>query len=165
MSLFRQVHQQYPTLPIIILTAHGNIPDAVAATQEGVFSFLTKPFDSQKLLTEIEMAIQVGNASESDESTTTKNAWRKDIIGCSPQLENLLLEARRVAPSDVSVLIQSPSGTGKELLARAIHNISHRTEQPFVAINCAAIPESLFESELLVIARALLPAPTKIGRV
>ena len=148
MSLFRQVHQQYPTLPIIILTAHGNIPDAVAATQEGVFSFLTKPFDSQKLLTEIEMAVQVGNASESDESTATKNAWRRDIIGCSPQLENLLLEARRVAPSDVSVLIQSPSGTGKELLARAVHNISHRAEQPFVAINCAAIPESLFESEL-----------------
>ncbi len=148
MTLFRQLHDQYPTLPIIILTAHGSIPDAVEATREGVFSFLTKPFDSQKLLAEIRLALKVSTGFQDIDEDSTENSWRKDIIGCSPQLENLLLEARRVAPSDVSVLIQSPSGTGKELLARAIHNSSHRAEHPFVAINCTAIPEALFESEL-----------------
>ena len=148
MTLFRQLHEQYPTLPIIILTAHGSIPDAVEATREGVFSFLTKPFDSQKLLAEIRLALQVSTGVRDVEDENTDNSWRQDIIGCSPQLENLLQEARRVAPSDVSVLIQSPSGTGKELLARAIHNSSNRADHPFVAINCTAIPEALFESEL-----------------
>ncbi|MGI9317269.1 MAG: sigma-54-dependent transcriptional regulator, partial [bacterium] len=135
MALFRQLHDRYPTLPIIILTAHGSIPDAVEATREGVFSFLTKPFDSQKLLAEIRLALQVSTGIHDIDEEGSENDWRKEIIGCSPQLENLLQEARRVAPSDVSVLIQSPSGTGKELLARAIHNSSHRSSQPFVAIN------------------------------
>ena len=148
MALFRQIQSRYPTLPIIILTAHGSIPDAVAATREGVFSYLTKPFDSQQLLMEINMAIEVGINPESENSYSDNNRWRKSIIGCSPQLETLLQEARRVAPSDVSILIQSPSGTGKELLAKAIHDISHRASGPFIPINCAAIPEHLFESEL-----------------
>lgn len=148
MALFRQLHDKYPTLPIIILTAHGSIPDAVEATREGVFSFLTKPFDSQKLLADIRLALQVSTGIPASNDEGGGNDWRKGIIGCSPQLENLLLEARRIAPSDVSVLIQSPSGTGKELLARAIHDASRRADQPFVAINCTAIPESLFESEL-----------------
>lgn len=148
MALFRQLNNKYPTLPIIILTAHGSIPDAVEATREGVFSFLTKPFDSQKLLAEIRLALQVSTGIVASNDEGGGNDWRKDIIGCSPQLENLLLEARRIAPRDVSVLIQSPSGTGKELLARAIHDASQRADQPFVAINCTAIPESLFESEL-----------------
>jgi two-component system response regulator GlrR len=148
MSLFHQVHEQYPTMPIIILTAHGSIPDAVEATRQGVFSFLTKPFDSQKLLSEIKLALEVAHTPGIDESSFNDNDWRSHIIGCSPQLENLLQEARRVAPSDVSILIQSQSGTGKELLAKVIHDVSHRSEQPFVAINCTAIPENLFESEL-----------------
>jgi two-component system response regulator GlrR len=148
MAMFRQLHDKYPTLPIIILTAHGSIPDAVEATREGVFSFLTKPFDSQKLLAEIRLALQVSTGIPASNDEGGENNWRKGIIGCSSQLENLLLEARRIAPSDVSVLIQSPSGTGKELLAQAIHDASRRADQPFVAINCTAIPESLFESEL-----------------
>lgn len=148
MALFRQVHSRYPTLPIIILTAHGSIPDAVEATREGVFSFLTKPFDSQKLLAEIKLALEVSSGMESIDIKDDDSKWRQNIIGCSQKLENLLLEAKRVAPSEVSVLIQSQSGTGKELLARGIHNISNRHEGPFVPINCTAIPESLFESEL-----------------
>jgi len=148
MSLFQQVNEQYPTMPIIILTAHGSIPDAVEATRRGVFSFLTKPFDSQKLLSEIKLALEVAHTPGAEDSSSGINDWRSHIIGCSPQLENLLQEARRVAPSDVSILIQSQSGTGKELLAKVIHDVSHRAERPFVAINCTAIPENLFESEL-----------------
>lgn len=152
MALFREVQSRYPTLPIIILTAHGTIPDAVSATREGVFSYLTKPFDSQQLLAEIRLALEVGRPM-AEERETADNEWRSRIIGCSPKLENLLQEARRVAPSDVSVLIQSASGTGKELLARAIHDCSLRAGEPFVPINCTAIPESLFESELFGHAR------------
>ena len=148
MGLFRQIHSRFPTLPIIILTAHGSIPDAVEATREGVFSFLTKPFDSQKLLAEIKLALEVSTGTETIDNEDAEDHWRRNIIGCSQKLENLLLEARRVAPSDVSVLIQSQSGTGKELLARAIHDASARHTAPFVPINCTAIPESLFESEL-----------------
>ena len=148
MQLFREVHKRYPTLPIIVLTAHGTIPDAVSATREGVFSYLTKPFDSQQLLKEIRLAIDVATPASQPAESGGSERWRERIVGCSPKLEILLQEAKRVAPSDASVLIRSPSGTGKELLAKAIHECSPRAEHPFVPINCSAIPESLFESEL-----------------
>jgi two-component system response regulator GlrR len=148
MQLFREVNARYPALPIIVLTAHGSIPDAVSATREGVFSYLTKPFDSQQLLKEIRLAIDVGTPATPASGTGSPDQWRDRIIGCSPKLEILLQEAKRVAPSDASVLIRSASGTGKELLAKAIHDCSPRADKPFVPINCSAIPESLFESEL-----------------
>jgi two-component system response regulator GlrR len=146
MELMLQLHRQHPTLPVIILTAHGTIPDAVAATHQGAFSFLSKPFESQVLLQQVANALQLSGLST--QAREEQDIWRKMILTKSPRMENLLGQAKLIASSDVSVLIQGESGTGKELLAHALHQASPRQHQPFVAINCGAIPENLLESEL-----------------
>jgi two-component system response regulator GlrR len=148
LTLFNQVHSRNPSLPVMILTAHGTIPDAVEATSRGVHSYLTKPFNSKTLLEHVARALKITGdapASQPDEATAD---WRKEIVTRSPLMESLLTQARLVADSDASVLILGQSGTGKELLARAIHRASPRSSQPFLGLNCSAIPESLFESEL-----------------
>ncbi|MBT8121270.1 MAG: sigma 54-interacting transcriptional regulator [Gammaproteobacteria bacterium] len=148
MTLFSQVHSRNPTLPVLILTAHGSIPDAVDATSRGVFSYLTKPFNSKVLEEHIARALKLTAEGSPAEDAGASDEWRKAIVTRSPLMENLLTQARLIADSDTSVLIQGQSGTGKEVLAQAIHNASPRAERPFVALNCSAIPESLFESEL-----------------
>ncbi|MBI2226056.1 MAG: sigma 54-interacting transcriptional regulator [Betaproteobacteria bacterium] len=147
MALFDAIHQTQPTLPVIILTAHGTIPDAVAATKRGVFGYLTKPFDAQALLEEVGRALAVGGAAGA-EPPAGGDEWRAAIITRNPALEDVLAKARLVAATDASVFIVGESGTGKELLAQAIHNASARRERAFVAINCGAMPEQLLESEL-----------------
>jgi two-component system, NtrC family, response regulator GlrR len=152
LQLFEQINAQHPTLPVIILTAHGTIPDAVAATQRGVFGFLTKPFDPQDLLKKVAQAVTVsGEARDSgvmSPGVVRDAAWRAEIVTRSAKMDDLLRRARLVADSMASVLVLGESGTGKELLARAIHAASNRAGKPFMAINCAAIPEQLLESEL-----------------
>jgi len=147
-ELFNALHKINSALPVIILTAHGTIPDAVEATRQGVFSFLTKPFDSKQLLTHIEKAIMVNNANELSEEVDTDTDWRSEIITRSPNMEEILSQAYLLAKGETSVFIHGQSGTGKELLAKAIHRASPRSDQNFVAVNCAAIPENLLESEL-----------------
>src|SRR5450759_4826616 len=146
-ALFDAIHNTHSTLPVIILTAHGTIPDAVAATKRGVFGYLTKPFDAQELLAEVKRALAVGVAAGAD-AMVGGDEWRSAIITRNPAMENVLAKARLIAATDASVLIYGESGTGKELLAQAIHDASARRERPFVAINCGAIPEQLLESEL-----------------
>ena len=148
MTLFKQVNSRNPSLPVLILTAHGSIPDAVEATSSGVFSYLTKPFNSKILLEHVARALKITGESPAEQADAKSDAWREGIISRSPAMENLLTQARLVADSDTSVLIQGRSGTGKELFAHAIHNASPRANAEFVALNCSAIPESLFESEL-----------------
>jgi two-component system response regulator GlrR len=146
LALFEEIHKQAPTLPVIILTAHGTIPDAVAATRRGVFGFQPKPFDGKLLLEQVEQAVRLSGAAPNPPAGD--DDWRNEFITQSPKMENVLYQARLVAQSDASIFIQGASGTGKELLARAIHRASARAKQPFVAVNCAAIPENLLESEL-----------------
>lgn len=142
MALFDEVQKAHPNLPVIILTAHGSIPDAVAATQRGVFSFLTKPVDKDALYKAIDEALALLSTPMSDEE------WSSGIVTRSPLMIRLLEQAHMVAQSDVSVLINGQSGTGKEVLAQAIHRVSPRAHKPFIAINCGALPEQLLESEL-----------------
>ncbi|CAG9424295.1 two-component system response regulator GlrR [Providencia alcalifaciens] len=142
MALFDEVQKAHPNLPVIILTAHGSIPDAVAATQRGVFSFLTKPVDKDALYKAIDEALALSSTPISDEE------WSAGIVTRSPLMIRLLEQAHMVAQSDVSVLINGQSGTGKEVLAQAIHKVSPRAHKPFIAINCGALPEQLLESEL-----------------
>ncbi len=146
LQLFTEIQKQQPGMPVIILTAHGSIPDAVAATQQGVFSFLTKPVDKDALYKAIDSALEHAAPSGDD-------ARRESIVTRSPVMLRLLEQARMVAQSDVSVLINGQSGTGKEILARAIHNASPRSKNAFIAINCGALPEQLLESELFGHAR------------
>jgi len=143
MALFDAIHRDSPSLPVVILTAHGTIPEAVSATRRGVFSFLTKPFEPKVLLDTVAAALRLSSVP----SGNVEN-WRVEIITRSSAMEDLLSQARRVAASDASVCLYGASGTGKELLARAIHRASPRAEAPFVAVNCGAIPEGLLESEL-----------------
>jgi two-component system response regulator GlrR len=147
MALFEAIRAENPTLPVIILTAHGTIPDAVAAVNRGVFGYLTKPFDAKALLIEVERALALsgGVATGADGED---HGWRAEIITRNPAMEDVLARARLVAESDASVFIFGESGTGKELLARAIHKSSPRRAHAFVGINCSAIPEQLLESEL-----------------
>jgi two-component system response regulator GlrR len=143
MALFDAIHRDSPSLPVVILTAHGTIPEAVTATRRGVFSFLTKPFEPKVLLDTVAEAMRLSSAPSGQ-----MEDWRAELITRSSSMEDLLSQARRVAASDASVCIFGQSGTGKELLARAIHRASPRAQAPFVAVNCGAIPEGLLESEL-----------------
>lgn len=148
LALYDAIRARHPVLPVIILTAHGSIPEAVTATMRGVFSFLTKPFDGQHLLTQIEKACRLNGDAQGDAVALEDDDWRQAIITRSPLMEDLLAQAKLIAASDASVLISGESGTGKELLAQAIHRASPRREQSFMPINCGAIPEPLLESEL-----------------
>jgi two-component system response regulator GlrR len=148
MALFEKVRQQHPNLPVIIMTAHGTIPDAINATKQGVFSFLTKPFESQELLSTVQQAIRLQPQSSQNTCSNKAETWRAKIISRSAVMASLLQQTYQVAQSDFSLLIHSPSGTGKELLAKAVHLASKRHHKKFTAINCAAIPEQLLESEL-----------------
>ncbi|MCW0315480.1 Transcriptional regulatory protein QseF [Pantoea ananatis] len=141
LALFAEIQKRHMGLPVIILTAHGSIPEAVAATQQGVFSFLTKPVDRDALYKAIDEAL-------AQRAPVSDDRWREAIVTRSPQMLRLLEQAHMVAQSDVSVLINGQSGTGKEVLAQAIHAASPRAQKPFVAINCGALPEQLLESEL-----------------
>ena len=147
MALFNHIREQNTSLPVIILTAHGSIPEAVDATQRGVHSFLTKPVDGKELLQEVSKALSLSGGA-GDQISSSDEEWRRPIICRSPSMEALLGKAKLVAASQSSVLIRGESGTGKELLARAIHAASSRAAKPFVAVNCGAIPEPLLESEL-----------------
>ncbi len=149
MALFEAIQRRHPGLPVLILTANGTIPDAVIAAQKGVFGYLEKPIDAKVLLSSVDKALRHSGVPFMDTPNGDEDeTWRRNIISRSASMEALLRQTRAAAATDVSILIQSETGTGKELLAAAIHEASARRGQPFVAFNCAAIPETLMESEL-----------------
>jgi two-component system response regulator GlrR len=141
-ALLKELQNRWPGLKVIMLTAHGTIPDAVQATQMGAFGFLTKPVDKQELLDQVQKALRISGFGSSDED------WRAEIITRSSVMEEKLSQAHMVAGTDARVLITGESGTGKEVLARAIHKASPRRNHEFVVVNCSAMAEDLLEAEL-----------------
>lgn len=151
LALFEVVHRRHPLLPVLILTAHGSIPDAVQALQRGVFGYLTKPFEARDLMAQVARALSAAQAAPAEPPTPDEvddAGWRRAIVTRSPRMAQLLAEARLLAASHAAVLIQGESGTGKELLAQAIHAASPRHGRALVSVNCGAIAENLVESEL-----------------
>lgn len=151
MALFSEIQKVQPGLPVIILTAHGSIPDAVAATQQGVFSFLTKPVDKDALYQAIDDALAHKGVGGDDE-------WQNTIVTRSPIMLRLLEQARMVAQSDVSVLINGQSGTGKEVLAQAIHNASPGRKKPLSPLTAGRCRSSYWSRNCLAMRAAPLPA-------
>jgi len=142
MALHRQLQSRYPALPVIMMTAHGSIPDAVEATKQGIFAFITKPIDKDELFDSLANAIDIHGVN-TDEAPSKSN-----IVTRSGAMLHLLEQVKLLGPTHVNVLISGASGTGKELLAQAIHQHSQVSNGPFVAINCGAVPGELLESEL-----------------
>jgi two-component system response regulator GlrR len=134
-GLLKELQKRWPGLSVILLTAHGTIPDAVRATQSGAFAFLTKPLEKHHLLAEVRRALRTSGFIEPSEE------WQTEFLTRNSQLSDLLAKARMVAETDTTVLLTGESGTGKEVLARAIHSFSVRSDAPFVVIDCGLLTE------------------------
>jgi DNA-binding NtrC family response regulator len=150
-ELLRQLHSQDPRLPVILLTAHGSVPSAVAAMREGAFDYVTKPFDNDELRAVVARALDMTRLERENRYLRQEIGSRyalESMVAESPRSKELLTLLRRVAPSRSTVLIEGESGTGKELVARLLHYWSERVGQPFVAVNCKAFAEGVLESEL-----------------
>jgi two-component system response regulator GlrR len=141
-ALLRELQGRYPGLKVILLTAHGTIPDAVRATQSGAFSFLTKPVEKQELLDQVQKALKISGVPTIDEE------WRRGIVTRSPLLEQKLAQAHLAAGTDARLLLTGEPGSGKESMARAIHRASARAAGPFTTFSCSATDSALLESEL-----------------
>ncbi len=150
-SLMEAFHQVRPEMPVLILTAHGSIENAVEAMKKGAYSYLTKPFDAQELLLQIRIALENRRLTSEVKRLETLLEDRYDfanIVARSTKMRSLLEKVSQIAKTESTVYIHGESGTGKELIARAIHLASERKKKAFVAINCAALPEGLLESRL-----------------
>lgn len=148
-TLLNQIQSQLPELPVIIMTAHSDLDAAVSAYQKGAFEYLAKPFDVDEAVTLVERAIAHGQEQRKSHvpQATTPNQT-PEIIGEAPAMQEVFRAIGRLSKSSISVLINGESGTGKELVAHALHRHSPRSQQPFIALNMAAIPKDLIESEL-----------------
>src|SRR5436309_1712220 len=150
-GVLRAAKELDPELPVIVMTAFGSIQDAVSAMKEGALDFLAKPVDPDHLLLMVERALAQRRLATENILLKAELAQRRgapQIVGEDPKLKQLSVSLQRAAGTDTTVLLEGESGTGKELFARALHALSPRVDGPFVAINCAAIPETLLETEL-----------------
>jgi two-component system, NtrC family, nitrogen regulation response regulator NtrX len=143
-----RIKEAAPGLQVVMISGHGTIDTAVEATRRGAFDFLQKPLDTDRLLVTLRNVLERKGLSQSVEALRSEVESRHEIVGDSFQLRQVLERLERVAPTDARVLITGENGTGKELVARALHRLSRRRDRPFVEVNCAAIPSELIESEL-----------------
>ena len=144
MALLSEIHRQNPLLPVIMLSGQAKIPDAVKATHLGSSAFLTKPVDKKELISQIRKHLHLAGNGKTNKS----QPFGEGIIYRSSKMAELIEQGKAVADGDITVFISGETGTGKEILAKAIHDASPRKDQPFIGVNCGAIPEQLLESEL-----------------
>ena len=147
-EVLKRIKAQTADLPVIMISGHGTVQDAVQATRLGAYDFLEKPLSKEKVLLTLEHALQVRSLAEENRSLRQEAEARFEMIGDSPAMRAIRDQVGRVAPTSGRVLILGESGTGKELIARAVHRNSRCADGPFIRVNCAAIPEELIESEL-----------------
>lgn len=168
-EVFQAIHKIEPKLPVIIMTAYGTTESAIKATKLGAFDYILKPFDIPDMLNFIRQALEAGRCMRSpvELNVDSKNSSRDAIVGRSQPMQEVYKSIGRVAPTDATVLIRGDSGTGKELVARAIYQHSARAYQPFLIINCVAIPETLLESELFGYEKGAFTGAThrRIGKI
>lgn len=148
MGLLEKVISNYPATPVIIITAHGTIDTAVDALKKGAFDYITKPFEQDDLKNIIDKAFRTRVLNDDEVILSPYETYRYDIISCSASMKKIFDTIKKVAPTTTTILITGETGTGKELIANAIHRNSPRRNSPFIKINCAAISENLIESEL-----------------
>ncbi len=148
LEVLDRIKEEDPQALVVMISGHGTIDTAVEATRKGAYDFLEKPLDTDRLLVTLRNALEIKGLSDSVERLRSEVESHHQIVGSSFQIRQVLERVERVAPTDARVLISGENGTGKELVARAIHRLSPRNEEPFVEVNCAAIPSELIESEL-----------------
>ena len=144
----KEIKKMSPNLPVVMITGHGSIESAVEATKSGAFDFLEKPLSIDKVMVTINNALNFRKLEEENIYLRKKAIEKNSITGRSPAVQKLYQEIMAASPSDASILITGENGTGKEMVARTIHQFSNRPEEPFIIINCAAIPEKNIDSEL-----------------
>lgn len=147
-EVLEQLTQLAPDTPVVMISGHGNIDTAVESIKKGAFDYIEKPLDLNRLLITIRNAMDKSNLVTETKNLKRKVSKKYEMIGESQAIKNVIEMADRVAATDARVLITGLNGTGKELVARRIHEQSHRSAGPFVEVNCAAIPSELIESEL-----------------
>ncbi len=148
LKVLKEIKGQYPQLPVIIISGHGNVETAVKAMKLGAYDFIEKPLSWENTIPPVKNALKLSRLTEENIALRQKIPFKFELTGKSPAIQRVKEQIKRVAPTKASVLIRGENGTGKELVARAIHHYSPRAQGPFVAVNCAAIPDELIESEL-----------------
>ncbi len=148
MEVLTRLHESRSDLPVVIISGHGTIQTAVEATRLGAFDFIEKPIDADRILLVIRNGLEKGKLLRENNSLKEEIQRKTQIIGEHPQMLAIMETLKKVAPTNARVLVMGENGTGKELVARAIHDMSTRAKEAFVEVNCAAIPEELIESEL-----------------
>jgi len=162
----REIKQKFPSIPVVMITGHGSIESAVDATKSGAFDFLEKPLSIDKVMVTINNALNFRKLEEENLYLRKKTIEKNSITGTSPAVQRLYQEIMTAAPTDAAILITGENGTGKEMVARTIHQFSRRPEEPFIIINCAAIPEETLDSELFGHEKGVLDhaAPKNMGK-
>lgn len=148
LRVLESLRDGHPDLPVVMISGHGTIETAVEATRLGAFDFLQKPLDREKLLITVRNALEAGRLKLENRRMRETSHGRETILGGSPRIREVLALIERVAPTDARILVTGENGSGKELVAKAIHRLSRRRDHPLVEVNCAAIPNELIESEL-----------------
>jgi two-component system C4-dicarboxylate transport response regulator DctD len=148
LDLLAQCRERAPEVPVILVTGHGDISMAVQAMRDGAYDFIEKPFASERLIEAVRRALERRSLVLENQALRRELAGQSRIIGRSPSIEQVRRLIANVAPTDASVLINGDTGAGKELIARSLHEMSPRRDKPFIAVNCGALPEQMFESEM-----------------